>query len=860
MATKQSEMVINISGDPSDIQKVWKQLETDAQKAGVKVGNKMAEGTKEGAGGMFKKIFEFASGQALYAGAKVGIEKILSFGEAFDKLEWASKNTAHSMGVDFTAVSAHARNMAENTMYSAEETVQAMSLLAKQGQDTARIYDTTDDIAELATATQNSLADAYKITAQVMRQYGIDSTRTGDVMDVLAKSSIKSVYTGLTELGDTLGSVAPQAQEMGYSFQEVVGAALGMGNAVKDGSTATMQLNVAMMRLMSIAETGDKTFAKYGIEIKNASGEVKSISELIDEMAAKGMTAADMVTIFSRRGAKGMTELLNAAKGGVNMVKQATDEVNKASGASAAYAADNLDSSIARSAQLTNAIMEMGLVITEYLVDPIEDLVVEYGTDFVKAVNSGSRAAVAALGEMKSELVSNILGATKSYWNYWMTAIDIVGLKMQLLFSVANSEIVTMKYEATDMVSSILNAMAKLPGVGTKFQEAATNAGDQVYELGKQKKLADEKQMNLRGQIGEKEKLQSDYAAQGAMQASRTGQILTAVGKEGYKAGKATYDEERTRQGGKTAVKQGVGTDVAMGSKTAVLSKAEREIEALAAAANKCAKATEKEADTKTKAIDEETKKEMMSGTERSKAWKAERKQKTAERRAKWTVEHREAAAEKKAEEDFIAQREDKEYRDSAEKRSPSRKKDTEKDAKFAKAEREHQMRYIARERAKPERAGESQEALAAEAIDESRPGSKEKREKKEKRDKEWGALRTEAAGRYMEKKPSREEQFSELKQQWTDRYTTKPEDQGKGKDDKKSTAVDKVKKAQEAAEKKQALAHEKMATLFDKMRETWQKEDVAATATAKAIETHQKAIEDLKRRMDAMATQRSAA
>jgi TP901 family phage tail tape measure protein len=827
-----SEMVINITGDPADIQKVWKQLETDAQKAGVKVGQKLAEGTKEGSGGALKKIFEFASGQALYEGAKKGIEKLLHMEEAYEKLEWASKNTAHSMGEDFEAVSLHARNMAENTMYGAEETVQAMAILAKQGQDTARIYETTDDIAELATATQNSLADAYRITAQVMRQYGIDSSRTGDVMDVLAKSSIKGVYSGLSELGDTLGTIAPQAQEMGYSFQEIVGTALGMGNAVKDGGAATSQLNVAMMRLMSIAETGDNTFSKYGIEIKKASGEVKTMAELIDEMAAKGMTAADMVTIFSRRGAKGMTELLNAAKGGVNLVKQATDEVNNASGASAGYAADNLDTCIARSAQLTNALMEMGFVISEYLVAPIEKVIVEYGTDFVKAVSSGARAAVSALGEMREELVSNILGATKSYWNYWMTAIDIVGLKMQLLFSVANSEIVTMKYQATDMVSSILNAMAKLPGMGSMFEEAATSAGDQVHKLGKQKRLADAKQMNLREQTGEKERMQADYATQGATQKSRAGEILAAVGNEGYRAGKETYQEERSRAGGKAAVKQGLGTDVEMGSKTAVVSKAEREIEALAAAANKCAKATDKEAEAKSKPVEEETKKEMMSGTERSKAWKAERKQKTAERRAKWTVEHREAEAEKKDEEDFVEQREDKEYRDSAQKRSPSFKADKEKDEKFAKAEREHQMRYIARERAKPERAGDSQEALAAEAIDESRPGAKKEREKKDKRDKE----------------------------QWSDRYTTKPEDQGKGKDEKKTTAVDKVKKAQEAAEKKQFVAHEKMATLFDKMRETWQKEDVAATATTKAIETHQKAIEDLKRRMDALATQRSAA
>jgi len=853
-----NEMVINITGDPADIQKVWKQLEADAQKAGVKVGQKLAEGTKEGSGTL-KKIFEFASGQALYAGAKKGVEALLHVGEAYEKLEWASKNTAHAMGTDFDTVSQHARNMAENTIYGAEETVQAMAILAKQGQDTARIYETTDDLAELSVATQSQLADAYTITAQVMRQYGIDSSRTGDVMDVLAKSSIKGVYSGLTELGDTLGTIAPQAQEMGYSFQDVVGTALGMGNAVKSGSTATTQLNVAMMKLMSIAETGDKTFAKYGIEVKKTSGEVKTISELIDEMAAKGMTAADMVSIFSRRGAKGMTELLNAAKGGVNLIKNATDEVNNAAGSSAAFAADNMDSMIAKSAQLKNAFMEMGFVISENVVDPIEKIVVEYGTDFVKAVTSGTRAAIEALGEMRSELVSNVWGATKSYWNYWMTAIDIVGLKMQLLFSVAQSEIVTMKYQATDMVSSILTAMSKLPGVGSSFSDAATSVGDQVYELGKQKKLADEKQMNLRGQIGEKEKLQSEYGKQGAAQVSRTGEILAAVGKEGYKAGKATFDEERSRTGGKEAVKQGLGTDVAMGSKSAVLTKAEQEIEALAEAANKCAKATDKESESKSKAIEEETKKEMMTGSERSKASRADRKQKTAERRAAWTIEHREKEADAKAEKDFQEQRDDKEYRDAAQKRSPSRKADKEKDAKFSKAEREHQMRYIARERAKPERAGESQETLAAEAIEESRPGAKKEREKKEKRSAEWGELRGTVEGRYTDKASTREGQWQELKKQASERYTTKPEDQGKGKDEKKTATVDKMKKAQEAAEKKQAAAHEKMATLFDKMRETWQKDDVAATATAKAIETHQKAIEDLRRRMDTIATQRAA-
>src|SRR5690554_1717102 len=89
---------------------------------------------------------------------------------------------------EFDASEKSAKRLGATTRYSASKVAELQTDLAKLGFDPTAINAATDGILDLAVATSEDLADSARVTAGVLRAFGIETEKTGEVADVMAKA------------------------------------------------------------------------------------------------------------------------------------------------------------------------------------------------------------------------------------------------------------------------------------------------------------------------------------------------------------------------------------------------------------------------------------------------------------------------------------------------------------------------------------------------------------------------------------------------------------------------------------------------------------------------------------------------
>ena len=100
-------------------------------------------------------------------------------------------------------------------------------------------------------------------------------------------------------MGESMKYVAPIAKQLGMSLEETAAMAGVLGNAGIQGSEAGTALRAVYSRFATDNKALEH-FNELGINIKNSSGEMKSMTDLVGELAVAmdGMGADERLSIF----------------------------------------------------------------------------------------------------------------------------------------------------------------------------------------------------------------------------------------------------------------------------------------------------------------------------------------------------------------------------------------------------------------------------------------------------------------------------------------------------------------------------------------------------------------------------------
>lgn len=206
----------------------------------------------------------------------------------------------------------------KETQYSATEAAQAMSELAKGGLTPAEISGgALETTMHLAAAGQLDLASAATTTVQAMRAFGLSAEDTTEVADALAGAAANSTTT-VEGLAGGFRYVAGWSRLAEWDIHEVAGALGLLADYGLTGEMAGTALRNVLMRLAAPTDKARGIMEEYGIEVRDANGEMKSAVEIVEELQGafdgvdKDERDAALNTMFGARGINAASALIDA--------------------------------------------------------------------------------------------------------------------------------------------------------------------------------------------------------------------------------------------------------------------------------------------------------------------------------------------------------------------------------------------------------------------------------------------------------------------------------------------------------------------------------------------------------------------
>ena len=267
-----------------------------------------------------------------------------------------------------------AKDLGRTTAFTAIEVADLQFELAKLGFTTNDILNSSGGVLDLAAGLGVGLGEAATLAGSTIRAFGLDTSETGRVVDVLAHS-VASSALDFSKLTESLKYAAPIARLYNYTIEETVGLLGALANAGIHGSQAGSGLRQIFLEL-----------DKKGVSFADALRQVQeSANPASTALGLVGKRAAGALAIIANNQdvVKNLTEGLENSNGAANKLRETFE--------------DNL---IGDFDKLLSAITAVALEIGDDLIPAFRWLT----QTMTKIINSGVLLAV--WGQMKAAVYS----------------------------------------------------------------------------------------------------------------------------------------------------------------------------------------------------------------------------------------------------------------------------------------------------------------------------------------------------------------------------------------------------------------------------------------------------------------------
>lgn len=276
---------------------------------------------------------------------------------------------AGAYGDDLEKLRDMAIELGAETSFSATESAQAMENLASAGFSTEEIMQAMPGMLDLAASSGEDLASSADIAASTLRGFQLNASEAGHVADVLAKNAADT-NAAIIDTGYAMKYVAPVAQSVGWSLEEVTAAIGVMADAGIKGEQAGTTLRGALTRLMKPTDAMQSAMDSLGITFYDSQGKMKPLSTIIDELQKSTEELTDeqrdnkLATIFGTEALSGMKVLLASSKDELDAM---TDGLKKADGAAEKMADTMLDNTKGSIEEMNGSLETAGITIQKQL-------------------------------------------------------------------------------------------------------------------------------------------------------------------------------------------------------------------------------------------------------------------------------------------------------------------------------------------------------------------------------------------------------------------------------------------------------------------------------------------------------------
>lgn len=254
---------------------------------------------KRAAIGIFAGGMLAMGGHQLMRGLQAPLNVAMQYEAAMDKVG-AVANIQKS-SVAYKELNAQAKQLGENTAFSASQAAEGMQYLAMAGFNPEQIKQTMPGMLDLAKAGDTDLATTADISSNILSGFGMEASEMGKLGDVLT-AAFTSSNTNLTMLGDTMKYVAPMAAKAGASIEETAAMAGLLGNVGIQASQAGTSMRAMFTRLAGPPKMAADALSAIGVQTKDAAGNMRKMPDILADVynSTKHLGNGDQLEIFKR--------------------------------------------------------------------------------------------------------------------------------------------------------------------------------------------------------------------------------------------------------------------------------------------------------------------------------------------------------------------------------------------------------------------------------------------------------------------------------------------------------------------------------------------------------------------------------
>jgi len=310
--------------------------------------------------------------------AGVGVAMLKTAGD-FEQGMNKVKALTQASEEDFISLQKQAQELGRTTRYSATQASEGMSFLAMAGFETNEILSAMPNVLTLASSANLDLGRSADIVSNVMQGFGQDSEQLSASVDVLTKAFVSS-NTDLSQLGEAMKFVGPVANSFGIAFEEAT-ASVGLL------SDAGLQAGMAGTGLRRVLTGLSQNADKLGISVFDASGNMRPLADIIQQLEERGITASESMELFGQRGGPALQILLER---GSDALRSFTGELSNSGGIAQSIADTQMQGFNGAMIELRSAVEGMLIAFAETGILTKFEEIVDNITERIRSLTNAS--------------------------------------------------------------------------------------------------------------------------------------------------------------------------------------------------------------------------------------------------------------------------------------------------------------------------------------------------------------------------------------------------------------------------------------------------------------------------------------
>ena len=217
--------------------------------------------------------------------------------------------TGEEIDVVRPKMEALAREMGQNTVFSASQAAEAMYSMASAGYSVDDMGKAIQPTLNLAAATQTDLKAATDTVVSSLNQFMLGSEGASRVSNVFA-AAISGSQATMEKLSVSMRYVGPVANSMGISIEQTTASLMGLYDAGFDASQAGTALRMGMAKLLDPSKKAAAAMERLGISANQVNPEINSMADIIELLGEKGAGTKDIIDLVGIRAGPAFAALL----------------------------------------------------------------------------------------------------------------------------------------------------------------------------------------------------------------------------------------------------------------------------------------------------------------------------------------------------------------------------------------------------------------------------------------------------------------------------------------------------------------------------------------------------------------------